>query len=261
MTRRYSITRLLWALAVFAVIGSIVSCKGKKELAGGKGKKDLVSAQTLFDSIEAHQPEFAYYAATGKMHAQTEDVSVGFNVKLRMIKDSVIWLQAEKFGFEVGRALITRDTAFIVNRLNKEYYAVHFQEFMDLYSLPFNYRDLQRLLAGGTVALTPVYMNSDVLEEQQRLTVNAGQYKAIYWLNDLFYLDHGVLADLEGRTADLEYSDYRPTNKEGLVPYERNLTFFDGSGTTELKMQLSEIEIDIPRNIRFSIPSHYERVD
>ena len=248
-----------FALLILLTLMSLAACKSKRDIAGGKTK--LLSAETLYDSIEARQPIFERYSASGKMRAQTEELAIGFGVKLRMVRDSAVWLRAEKLGFEVGRALIRPDSAFVLDRLNKEFYAIDFDEFMGLYNLPFSFTDLQRILAGGTVSLTPLYMKSDLAEDMMRLTINAGEYKAIYWLDQLLQVDHGVLVDLEGRTADFEYGDYRPMPTTADIPFERLIIFFDGDGTTELSMQFTEIEVDVPFSIRFSIPDHYEKVD
>ena len=244
---------------LFIAVLAASSCKSKKAVEGPA--VDALPAQTLFDTIEARQPHFKSYAASGKMRAQTEELAIGFGVKLRMVRDSAVWLRAEKLGFEVGRALIRPDSAFVIDRLNKEYYAVDFTEFMEFYNLPFSFVDLQRILAGGTLSLTPEYMKADLADEMTRLTINAGKYKAIYWIDDLLKVGRGVLVDLEGRTADFEYADYRLIPPSANIPFDRLITFFDGDGTTELSMQFTEIEVDVPISIRFSIPDHYERMD
>jgi hypothetical protein len=195
------------------------------------------------------------------MRAQTEDIAVGFTVRMRMLRDSAIWLRAEKFGFEVGRALITRDSAYVLDRFNREYYIEPIEQFLTEYRIPFQFDDLQRLLAGGTVELTPNFLKSDQVEGRMRLTCNSGDIKAIYWFDPSYRLDQGVLVDLFGRNADIKYTDYRPVGGPQEIPFERYLSFFDGSASTELTMQLSEIEIDVPQSLNFSIPSNYERVD
>lgn len=243
---------------MLALISS--SCKGKKALAEATPAED-VSARILYDSLESRQPVYTWYSAVGKMRAQTEELAVGFTVRMRMLRDSAIWFRVEKFGFEIGRALITRDSAFVLDRFNKEYYIEPIEDFLREYNVPFAFDDLQRLLAGGTVSLTPNYLRSEEDDGRMRLTCNAGEIKAIYWFDPLYRLDQGVLVDLLGRNADLKYADYRPVNGPQEIPFERYLSFFDGTASTELTMQLSEIEIDVPQSLKFSIPSNYERVD
>lgn len=238
----------------------ISACKSKKSIADATAVED-VSARILFDSLESRQPMYTWYSAIGKMRAQTEDIAVGFTVRMRMRKDSAIWFRVEKFGFEVGRALITQDSAYILDRFNKEYYIEPIEDFLLEYSIPFDFTDLQRLLAGGTVALAPNYLRSEEDEGRMRLTCNSGDIKAIYWFDPKYRLDQGVLVDLLGRNADLKYSDYRLVHGPQEIPFERYLSFFDGTASTELSMQLSEIEIDVPQSLKFSIPSGYERVD
>ncbi len=249
---------LLLTFVVMAV--GISACKSKKPIADA-ADAEAISARILFDSLESRQPVYTWYSAIGKMRAQTEEIAVGFTVRMRMLRDSAIWFRVEKFGFEVGRALITQDSAYILDRFNKEYYIEPIDDFLSEYNIPFEFNDLQRLLAGGTVSLAPSYLRSEEDEGRMRLTCNSGDIKAIYWFDPLYRLDQGVLVDLLGRNADLKYSDYRLVHGPQEIPFERYLSFFDGTASTELTMQLSEIEIDVPQSLKFSIPSNYERVD
>ncbi len=247
-----------WFLAGVVLLSA---CKSKKELATEPKTLEEVEAQALYDTLEARQPSFDWFNGSGKMRVQTEDFAASFSVKLRMKADSVIWLQAEKLGFEVARALITPDSAFILDRFSKDYYAIGFEEFTQYYKINFGFRDLQRLLAGGTIYLPPNYLRNEDDGEFRRLTVNAGEYKAIYWFDPGLMLSKGVVQDEYGRTADLAFDDYRAVEFIPYVPFERYLSFFDGESTTELSMQLSSLEVNVPKRIPFSIPSNYDKVD
>ena len=74
-------------------------------------------------------------------------------------------------------------------------------------------------------------------------------------------LEKGVIADVYGRTADLQLDDYRSVENMPYVPFERYLSFFDGETTTELSMQLSSIEINVAKATLFSVPANYDKVD
>ena len=167
--------RLLALLGTVALV-ALTACKGKKELTSGPSlDKEAMAAQALYDTLEARQPLFEWFNGSGRMRVSTEDFAAGFSVKLRMRADSVIWMQAEKLGFELGRAMITPDSAFILDRFNKDYYALGFEEFTTYYKLNFGFTDLQRLLAGGTVFLPPTLLKQQDDGEFRQLTVNAGE--------------------------------------------------------------------------------------
>ncbi len=238
------------------------ACKGKKELTKGTdSESEAIAAQALYDTLEARQPTFTWFNGSGRMRVSTDEFAASFSMKLRMKADSVIWLQAEKLGFELGRAMITPDSAFILDRFNKEYYALGFEQFTTYYKLNFGFDDLQRLLAGGTVFLPPTLLKQQDDGEFRKLTVNAGEYKAIYWFDEGLMLNKGVVSDIHGRTADIAFDDYRSVEFIPFVPFERYLAFFDGESTTELTLQLSSLEVNVPKRMPFSVPSGYDKVD
>lgn len=242
------------------VIGVMMSCRGSKNLKSGNvGGK--MTAESLYDTLEARQPSYEWFSAKGRIRAQTEEIAVSATVQLRMLYDSLIWIRAEKLGFEVGRVLINPDSAFIINRINREYYAVELAEFMEEYNAPFGFEDLQRMLAGGTIELPALQLQSDSKEKFTRLRINAEEFLGLYWFDQSLVLDHSLLVDLLGRSVEVQFDDYRSVHGGGDIPFIKSLKLFDGESTTELTLNFSQVEIDIPKSMRFQIPSNYERVD
>jgi Domain of unknown function (DUF4292) len=238
----------------------MMSCRAGKELKSAKNVTGI-TAESLYDTLEARQPDYKWFSAKGKIRAQTDDISVGATIQLRMLRDSVIWIRAEKLSFEVGRALITPDSAFIINRINREFYAVKLAEFLEEYNAPFGFDDLQRMLAGGTIEFPSNQLKSEPAEEFTRLRINAEEFLGLYWFDKSLDLDHSLLVDLHGRRVEMQFGDYRPVEGTGNIPFARALKLFDGESTTQLTLHFTVIELDVPTSMRFQIPSHYERVD
>jgi uncharacterized protein DUF4292 len=237
-----------------------MSCRGSKNLKSGKFP-DNMTAESLYDSLEAHQPSYNWFNAKARIRAQTDEIAVSATIQLRMLRDSLIWIRAEKLGFEVGRALIRPDSAFIINRINREYYAVKLSEFLDEYNAPFGFEDLQRLLASGTIELLSHQLQSEQVKNFTRLRISADEFLGLYWFDKSMVLDHSLLVDTRGRSVEVEYDDYRPVAGSGDIPFVRFHKLFDGESTTELSLRFTDIELDIPKSVRFQIPRHYEKVD
>jgi hypothetical protein len=247
------------ALALFT-FGLLLSCRGSKDLRSSKKSKKL-TAESLYDTLEAHQPDYTWFTAKGKIRAQTDEIAVGASVQLRMLRDSLIWMRAEKLGFEVGRTLITPDSAFVINRINHEYYAVGLSEFLADYNAPFGFDDLQRMLAGGTIKLPARLLQTEPVDGFTRLRINAEEFLGLYWFDQSLVLDHTLLVDLHGRSVEVQFGDYRPVAGSGNIPFAKSLKLFDGKSTTQLSLNFTSIEIDVPKSIIFQIPAHYEKVD
>jgi len=254
-------TRLWTYVALtLCIIGLTMSCRGSKKLKSGYVAGSL-TAESLYDTLEARQPSYKWFSAKGKIRAQTDEIAVGATIQLRMLHDSLIWIRAEKLGFEVGRVLIKPDSAYVINRINREYYAVELSEFMKEYNAPFGFEDLQRMLAGGTIELPANQIQTEARDEFTRLRIHTEDFVGLYWFDELLILDHSLLVDSYGRSVEVTFDDYRSVQGNGDIPFAKELKLFDGESTTELILNFSEIEIDIPRSVRFQIPSNYERVD
>jgi hypothetical protein len=84
-----------------------------------------------------------------------------------------------------------------------------------------------------------------------------------YYINGYnLELEKMEISDEVGKTASVQYSDYRPLGKYAKFSYQRVYRFPDPSGEYgTITMDLSDVEIDVPKEINFSIPSHYERIN
>ncbi len=247
------------ALAI-CFIAVLISCHGSKNLKSSK-VHGIITAESLYDTLEASQPQYTWFNAKGKIRAQTDEIAISATIQLRMLRDSAIWIRAEKLGFEVGRVLIRPDSAFIINRIYREYYAVELSEFMEEYQAPFGFKDLQRMLAGGTIELPDDQIQMEPVGDLTRLRIHAGEFLGLYWFDQFLFLDHSLLVDNEGRSVEVQFDDYRDVEGAAGIPFAKSLKLFDGENTTELTLGFTYVEIDIPKSMHFHIPRNYERVD
>ena len=91
------------------------SCRGGKNLKSGKVVGNL-TAEYLYETLEARQPPYTWFIAKGKIRAQTDEVAASASVQLRMVRDSLIWVRAEKLGF--GSFLKTKNFPHKSQRTN-----------------------------------------------------------------------------------------------------------------------------------------------
>jgi tRNA A37 threonylcarbamoyltransferase TsaD len=70
------------------------------------------------------------------------------------------------------------------------------------------------------------------------------------------------ITDKMNRTANAIYTDYRKIDGFGDVAYERTFVFpYSNTANATINMKFSEIEIDVPKEIKFSIPKNYEKIN
>ncbi|MDX1478002.1 MAG: DUF4292 domain-containing protein [Saprospiraceae bacterium] len=250
---------LILTCLVCLITLTILSCANRK-LTSTKAKTPATK-RTLVLALERYEPVYQWYSGKARLKVSTEDLRVGATMHLRMIRDSLIWAKLDKLGFELGRALITPDSAYVMDRVNKVYYVDHLDSFLLSYNAPFTFTDLQQVLAGGMLKV-PAREVSMVSEGgRYGLSMRTNAYFAQYWFDQLFRPEEGTFTDTAQRKVRLWYTDYREPGTGPAVPYARSVAFDDGYQTAEITIEFAEIEVDVPKTVPFTIPGHYVKVD
>ncbi len=250
---------------LLALIGIVLlfACKGTRSLTGESVKPlPRMDAADLYEIMNGGRPNTSF-SATGRFRASNGDSRVSTTIQLRMHKDSVIWASFEKLGFEVARLMITKDSVFTLNRINREFSKRSFRSFVDEYRVPLAFTDLQSALTGRLVYLVPVQLRSSRVDGYDVLKVSdgdgvQGQYRITTTLPR--YLSHSILTDALGREVHMRYDKWNASG-DHLLPHECLLVISDSESFTEVSMSFSEITVDQPFHTPFNVPSRYVRID
>ena len=107
---------------------------------------------------------------TMEMENKTEQHSFTFNI--RMIKDSIIWMQLKKFGLEGARVLATKDSLFAVDRLHRTFMKKSWASIQTQMNAPIDFAVLYEILSGN-----PVYFNNgfDSLQTTEKMKYISSQ--------------------------------------------------------------------------------------
>jgi len=237
------------------------SCAAKKSMHGGHHGESNVSPEVLEDKsyvvLEKTQVPFTWFAGTGqgKIDWDGERYSVRFNV--RILQDSIIWMQISKLGFEVGRMLVTPDSAFFINRLEHTYGKYRTEEFLEKYNVPADFNMFSKVFTAG--AYIPSQAKEVEKEDDGSIIVYGGAgVKAQHWF-DSNVLYRSYITDKTDHEWTAGYAEYQKANTGEQFPFKRsNLVMVDGQPTV-FDLEYSTVELDVPQNFPFSIPSHYEK--
>lgn len=182
---------------------------------------------------------------------------------VRIYKDSAIWisLNATIFSSEVYRALITKDSVILLNKLDNEVQYRSLDYLQEVTEIPFDYTTLQDLLIGN-----PVFMDSNVVfykrTDNQILISTVGRFfKNLLSLTaDNYSLVHSKLDDVDmarNRTADITYSNYE--NKIGLsFSTYREITVSE-KNKLDITLNFKQYEFNKDLSMPFNIPKNYTR--
>ena len=96
---------------------------------------------------------------------------------IRILKDSLIWISgyATVFNIEAFRVLITKDSVYVLDKINKEAKLRSMDYLQEVTEIPFDLKTLQNLFVGN-----PVFMEDSVISyketESKILLATVGEY-------------------------------------------------------------------------------------
>ncbi len=201
--------------------------------------------------------------AKARIFVEGDGQSIEANANLMWVRDSVLWINVRKFGLEAVRALVTPDSVYVLNRLNKTYTVRGLESLQREYNLPAGFDLLQSVLLAKAWIVPNVPLKSDVQQSLHRLSGSDGIYGLDYRLEEsTFLLRHESFLQIkDARSINLDFDAYKKLPGIGQFPYLRNVTAFSPEGgNVQVNLELSDVEINVPKPIRFEIPSSYQRV-
>lgn len=271
---------IFW-LAISALLYiSFFSCRSTKKLQTAINKKDtqiVVQSlpltdddsskiiDTIFDHLKKNHIDFNTFSAKIKVDYQdNKGKQPDVNAFVRMQKDSLIWISinATFLNIEAFRVLISKDSIWILNKLEKQFESHALNYLEEVSKIPMDFATLQDLIVGN-----PIYMGSKIVAyketENRKLISTVGEhFKNLITLsagnNDL--IERSKLDDLNialNRTADLTYSDYE--NKSGnFFSTFREITVAE---KTKVDITLNYKQYDFNKDLTypFSIPKNYKK--
>ena len=182
------------------------------------------------------------------------------NVNLRMADDSLIWVSATGlFGIEGMRALITRDSVFLLDKQNKTYTANSIAYLQQLTGLPFTLLTLQDLLLGN-----PVFFDANILHfEKQNEQIILWQHGNVFTnkltIDGLSKMPvECLLSDIDtsqGRNCQLTYDNYEI--EEGISFAQHRLIHVFGKKEITVELEFKQYKFNETLSFPFKVPKNY----
>lgn len=244
------------------------ACNTSKKVAGKKLKKRKPSF--LLEELNQNRKTAEWLSTKALIQYKDDNQRIKITSNIRIRKDSVIWLNVKKLGIEAARIQITPDSIIILDRLNKTYLAKDFDYVGQQFSFPqaiadkLDFRALQDLFLGNPILIPVQKFESSISDGYYQLE---GQYEHIdaqyliegqdYELASSYFVDHE-----DGKSIYFQFSDYRAIDNQREFSYFRNIDLTSPqTGLVEMALQLSKVEFDVPKTIRFEIPSRYTEME
>ena len=247
--------RLLLLGLLLVILSSACKTTSKQNFGSLKPR----SAKFLTEKMVDQQVAVDWLSTKAKITYVDANEAVKLTANIRMRKDSLIWINFKKLSVEAARVLITPDSIFIIDRLNKEYTIQSYETFNRFSGLPSNFEAIQSMLLGNPVLFAgDLTAGADSLD--YTLYGKGQRFENLIYLSGADYALKAILyKELNtDQMAALYFQDLRPLPNEQFFSYLRTIEFFsEQTGDTFVEIEFNKVEIDIPKSIRFEIPSHY----
>ena len=167
---------------------------------------------------------------------------------------------------------MTPDSIFIVNYIQSTYIAQDLKYVEQKYGIPADFKTLQNILLGNAVFLT----DKNMLKVEKDLSGDIilrgsdAQWKNMYRLDSQADMIKEMVFEQPAteRFLKITYENYAIlrgyANDQKKFPYIRTLNMESpqtGKISITIEVDADGLEVNVPKNIKFEIPSHYDRAD
>lgn len=254
---------------IFFIAITLTSCSTQRKTQAPPGQSpDTAVAVTMetMSSVLNNMNAIDYNTFSGKIDVSYKDnkgKNYNFDVKLNMKKDELVWLSATgPLGIEVVRALITKDSVKILNKLEKTYTLSSIGFIQDQLGLPVDLATMQDLLIGNPVFIDKE--SSSYVMEGGNILISS---QTRHFRNLLTLLMPGYLpmiSKLEdvdaarNRSAELTYSDYKPQGEKQFS--ETRKIKVKHKADIDLGLKYKSYTFNGTVSNPFSVPSGYKKL-
>ena len=268
----------MWRFLIgISLVVLITSCRSTKKIGSAIARKDTSQAPTMLADARVDSMNYiratlkgmaanqiSYSTFNAKVNVDYKDASgknYDVNALVRMYKDSAIWISVNALlGIEAMRALITKDSVKIIDKLNKTYTARSVDYLQEVTALPLGLTTIQNLILGN-----PVFLDSNIISYNRSgdaiSLLSLGQFfKNLITINESDKLiQRSKLDDVDrtrSRTADLTYTDYE--NKKGFPFSTKRRILIAEKKNLDIKLDFKQYDFNGEVSFPFNIPKNYQ---
>lgn len=221
-----------------------------------------ISNRTTADHLIVDEFEFGYLSAKAKITFEDGKKDISGIANIRMAQDSLIWISITPgMGIEAARILISEDSVFFMDRINKNYLKLGFAAISKKYQFDMNFQMIQSLLLGNLIM---PYSKESLNKESAGYSYSQKQKDII--ISNFIGMDSRKLerfAITDTRTDNsisVNYDNFEPVASE-FLPYDiKAVVDYKQSATPRMTISIgynkAEIE-DKALKFPFAIPDKY----
>jgi Domain of unknown function (DUF4292) len=266
-------------LIIIGYASLYTSCRPTKNISGAINKKDSTITKIVLDpktnndsikiitqaltKIKQNHIHYNTFSAKVKVEYDAEGQNVpDVTAYIRVKKDSIIWINIEKFLINVARLVITKDSIFVLNKLEKTITKRPFGYLQELAQIPFDFNTVENLLVGNPIYFSDTVTTFKKNENTTALLSIGNLFKHLITINnDNYLIQHSKLDDVDitrNRTCDLSYGDY---DQKDNMQFSKERTIVVSEKTKlQIDLKFKQYSFNETLNFPFSIPKSYKNL-
>lgn len=217
-------------------------------------------------TLDIQQLDFEYLSIKSKIELRQPHKVTKVTALVRMKQDSLIWFNLSgALGVQGMRGIVTKDSVFIINRVESEYSVYSFADVSREFNFPIDFQLMQSMIVGNM----PRPNESDQFIKQEGSKYVVRQNIQDIRIDNFIDSNNMKLVEVQVKERDtdnelkLMYKDFRVLNDQAF-PYSAfaSLIHFNEFGQLETQMTIEHTRVEDPGkklSFPFNIPNKYVR--
>jgi len=229
-----------------------------------------ISQEQLIDSVVNNYLEYnsLYYKFDAEILNGEQNLKFGGNLKIR--QDSAILISISPVGFEVGRALFTKDSIIVLNKIQNQFFSDDYEYLLIKHNIFLNYNILQNILTNNLFYYSANlinFKNVDFTSEDSLFIINQlysndliTYNQKTYINNENFYIQNIVIQQINtDNILNIKYSDFIMIS-DSFLPSKISINLTNDKLKYTANFNISKILYNKDLKFNSEIPDNYVRI-
>lgn len=242
---------------------SFTSCKSSKNLTDKSSIIKKLSARKVAKKHIAASFDKKTVDARLKVNYKNKKEKVGFSVRMKIKKDTVIWLKGTKL-ITVFKAKITPTKVQFYSPYTKNYFDGDFSMLKKLLGTTINFHQLQNMLLGQALLDVKAKRHEvEIIKNSYQLSPKkqSNLFDIFFYVNPISYkLDKQSLVNsIKKQRLDIAYPEYSTKNGV-LFPNKITINAKQQNSVTNIDITTKSVIFNTKLNIGFKMPNGYKEI-
>jgi hypothetical protein len=228
-------------------------------------KKQIYQFGLDKNKLKIDEIQFEYFQGRSKIKYLDGTQGINATANIRIKKDSVIWISVTPaLGIEALRAMITFDSVYVIDRLNKKYQVISMDSISKHVNFNLTYSMIESLIIGNMIVHQP---ENDVIVKEgnyYQLKQQKGNLSIDNFVNSktMKVEKVSVIDDTTRNYMDIDYHNFQMVDSL-LFPMDNSISLFyaDKNKTLNTQIIITFTKVSFhDKKVRFpfNVPNRYE---